>query len=237
MTPARSVAHFEIAIPRGFAYRLLGLHRSNRPPRASVIEVFEEELAVAHGLVDARAVTRVSDAGLPGSQHVDPAVPLAAVVCTIGPALEERVAKLSDDGQATRAMVLDAIGSSAAEEVADRSNQILCGRAADAERSVGRRRSPGYGRWDVSEQRALLAFVEPDDIGVSLSERCMMVPRKSVSYVAQLLAAGTPDASRRDEDERRGDRCSRCNMTDCPYRESVRSERQPAPAAAHREAR
>jgi hypothetical protein len=217
-SPDRFVETLRIEIPRGFAYRLLGLRRGRRLPRASVRAMFDEELAVAHGLVDARAATRLSGGGLPGSGHIEPGVPLAAVVCTIGSALEARVSELADDGQTARAMVLDAIGSAAAEEVADRSNQRVCGWAADTGRVAGRRSSPGYGSWDVTEQRALFGFVEPVDIGVTLNDSCMMVPRKSVSYIVPLVGEASAAAVGRDRHARDDSRCARCSLTDCPYR-------------------
>jgi hypothetical protein len=47
--------------------------------------------------------------------------------------------------------------------------------------------SPGYCGWHVSGQRALFAFLDPGEIGVTLNASCLMEPLKSVSGV---LVAG-----------------------------------------------
>jgi hypothetical protein len=191
---ARRVAALQITIPRDFAYRLLGIRAGTRLPRPSAAALIDEAFAEAADLVDARAVLRFSPAGLPGSAHIPPHAPLVAVVCTIGPALEARVAELAAAGRSASAAVLDAVGSAAAEEVADASNRLVCRQAISDGMRPQRRRSPGYGRWDIGEQRALHAFVAPVELGVLLTAHCMMVPRKSVSYVVRLDAAGSDGA-------------------------------------------
>ncbi len=210
MTEHRRIETFRIEIPRGFAYRLLGFKKTGRRPRGSVMSMIDQEFATAAELVDPRAVMRLGHGGLPGSDFVEPDMPLVAVVCTIGAALEERVSELSERGEAARAAILDAIGSAAAEEVADRSNRLICEMAAPTDYRPDARRSPGYGDWDIREQAAIFSFLEPEDIGVGLNEHCMMVPRKSVSFAVP-LEGGTPGQGP-------GNRCSRCGAADCPYR-------------------
>jgi len=206
----RTIETFDIEIPRIFAYRLLGMKKSGRPPRESVIELFEDEYARAHELVDAKAVMRMSHAGLPGSTHIDAVMPVVVVVCTIGPALEARVAELTDRDETARAIILDSIGSAAAEEVADRSNQIICSMATPTDFAPDTRRSPGYGTWNIREQTAIFEYLEPDDIGVTLTDTCMMIPRKSVSYAVPLEGGKAGEG--------KGHRCENCNMKHCPYR-------------------
>ncbi|MEE9443170.1 MAG: vitamin B12 dependent-methionine synthase activation domain-containing protein [candidate division Zixibacteria bacterium] len=43
--------------------------------------------------------------------------------------------------------------------------------------------SPGYCGWHVSAQRALFAFLKPEEIGITLRESCLMEPLKSISGV------------------------------------------------------
>jgi hypothetical protein len=43
--------------------------------------------------------------------------------------------------------------------------------------------SPGYCGWHVSAQKALFAFLKPEEIGVTLRESCLMEPLKSISGV------------------------------------------------------
>ena len=210
MMDERILESIPVEVPREHAYRLLGIQGPGRLPRQSLLEMFEEEYAAASDLVDGKALMRWSRGGLPGSDHFAPDMPLVAVVCTIGEALEARVREHTQRGESARAMVLDAIGSSAAETVADQSNRLICQKAAAEGHAPDSRRSPGYGTWDIRDQEAVFRFLDPGDIGVTLMESCMMVPRKSVSYVVP-LRGGKPG-------EEPGRRCHLCNLSDCRFR-------------------
>jgi hypothetical protein len=210
MKEHRSIESFEIEIPRGQALRLLGIRKNKRRPRQSVIDMFDEEYEMAMKLADPKAVMALSHAGLPGSSFIDPRMPVVVVVCTIGDAMEKRVTELADRGDAARALILDAIASAAAEEVADRSNHLICEMTAPTDFSPDSRRSPGYGKWDIREQAAIFRFLKPEEIGVVLSESMMMIPRKSISYIVP-LEGGKPGQGP-------GKRCVRCGVEDCPYR-------------------
>jgi hypothetical protein len=210
MQERRSIESFRIKIPRGHALRLLGIRKKGRRPRSTVVEMFDEEYEWAMKMVDPKAVMAFSHAGLPGSSYIDPAMPLVVVVCTIGMALEERVTELAGSGDAARALVLDALASAAAEEVADKSNHLICEMTTPTNFAPDSRRSPGYGKWDIREQRAIFDFLKPEEIDVVLTESCMMIPRKSISYVVP-LEGGKPGQGP-------GQRCVRCGVKDCPYR-------------------
>jgi len=82
----------------------------------------------------------------------------------------------------TRALILDALGSEAAEEVAIQSDRTLAEKAREMNLWPSKRFSPGYGKWDVKEQRFIFRLLPAADIEVRLTESCMMVPRKSVSF-------------------------------------------------------
>lgn len=207
---SRRVEALEIRIPKAQVFRLLGMHRKARDPRPSVTRAYEEEVVNAAQLVVAKSVTISFPTGLPGSQYGDPDIPVTAAVCTIGRGLEERVAELSNSGQAARAMILDAIGSAAVEEVVDRVNGEICDRALGGGGHPGPRRSPGYGGWDLSEQTLLFDALDPAEIGVALTESSMMIPRKSVSFVVPLEGgvAGLQGVGR----------CARCGLLDCAFR-------------------
>lgn len=140
--------------------------------------------------------------------------PLVAAVCTVGPALEARVAGLIERGERPRALVADAVASAAVEAAADRAER-LAGRLAGGDGCTGRRVSPGYGAWPLEAQRALVAFVDAAAIGVTLTPQLMMVPRKSVSFVVP--TGPDPEAGG-------GERCERCDLETCPFR-AMRSER------------
>ncbi len=107
---------------------------------------------------------------------------VAICICTIGPELEQEIEKLMEKNEMTRALILDALGSEAAEEVAIQSDRILAEKAREMNLWPSKRFSPGYGKWDIKEQRFIFRMLPAADIGVRLTESCMMVPRKSVSF-------------------------------------------------------
>ncbi len=107
---------------------------------------------------------------------------VAICICTIGPELEQETKKLMEKNEMTRALILDALGSEAAEEVAIQSDRILAKKAREMNLWPSKRFSAGYGKWDIKEQRFIFRLLPAADIGVRLTESCMMVPRKSVSF-------------------------------------------------------
>jgi len=107
---------------------------------------------------------------------------VALCICTIGPELEEEINELMKKNEMTRALILDAFGSEAAEEVAIQSDQILAEKAKEMNLWPSKRFSPGYGKWDIKEQRFIFRIMPAKNIGVRLTESCMMVPRKSISF-------------------------------------------------------
>jgi hypothetical protein len=148
-----------------------------------------------------------------------PVTDVAAVVCTIGDALERRVADLWDARELPLASMLDSVGSGAVESLAEHVNDLLCQQGLPGLR-VTNRISPGYANWDVAEQPRLFALCPAEAIGVTLNDACVMTPGKSISL---LVGAGA---------EARVDhyftQCARCWMRDCAYR------RAPARATVHR---
>jgi cobalamin-dependent methionine synthase I len=85
---------------------------------------------------------------------------------------------------------------------------------------VTNRISPGYGGWDVGEQRPLFELVGGEPIGVVLNEACFMTPEKSITL---LVGAG-----REARVDHYFSQCARCWMADCAFR------RAPAPRTVHR---
>jgi cobalamin-dependent methionine synthase I len=145
---------------------------------------------------------------------------VAAAVCTIGEALEQRVRALWEARELPLASMLDSVGSGAVESLAEYVNDLLCQEAIPLGLPVTNRVSPGYGRWEVTEQWALFGVCPGDAIGVTLNEACFMTPVKSIS----LLAAAGAEA----RVDHYFNQCARCWMPACAYR------RAPARTTVHR---
>ena len=69
--------------------------------------------------------------------------------------------------------------------------------------------SPGYGDWDLAEQRLLFPVLNCAKlIGLTLTEGCMMVPSKSVTAVIGLS----------EDVQCVWNKCMTCGNINCPYR-------------------
>jgi cobalamin-dependent methionine synthase I len=108
------------------------------------------------------------------------------------------------------AVVLDAIGSAAAEATARYANERIDEMAAAVGLKTSCRASPGYGDWDVKEQKNLFELVPAERIGVTLTASSMMVPRKSVSFAVHI--AEEPVRLRSEGS------CRNCDLETCSYR-------------------
>ncbi|MFH1765721.1 MAG: vitamin B12 dependent-methionine synthase activation domain-containing protein, partial [Gemmatimonadota bacterium] len=72
--------------------------------------------------------------------------------------------------------------------------------------------SPGYCGWHITGQKELFAFLDPQQIGISLNASCLMSPIKSVSGV---LVVGHPEIHDFENDF---DFCFDCATWECRSR-------------------
>jgi hypothetical protein len=206
--------------------RFQGYKRGVDVPGADVLALFEEALAAGRALIAPRAalrwvdVTRASAdlieaAGvtltIPGiGRHWGAVERVCAAVCTIGDALERRVAELWEARELPLASMLDSVGSGAVESLAEYVNDLLCQEGVGAGMKVTNRISPGYAAWDVREQSLLFRLCPAEAAGVTLNDACVMLPAKSIS-----LLVGAGPAARVDH---YFSQCARCWMAGCAYR-------------------
>ncbi|MFQ6100220.1 MAG: vitamin B12 dependent-methionine synthase activation domain-containing protein [Anaerolineae bacterium] len=114
------------------------------------------------------------------------ATEVALAVCTIGPALDERVSALLAAGEPVQAFALHGAGIGAVGEVARMVGERICDEASAHGLRTGMRASPGQEGWPLEQQRVLFGLLPAEEIGVRLTESCLMLPRKSVSFAAGL---------------------------------------------------
>ena len=135
---------------------------------------------------------------------------VAVFLVTIGARLEEMVCQLAEDGLILHATVLDAIGSDAAERVAD----FVQGRIEEMASAQGLvtslRFSPGYCDWDIGQQKKIFRAVDGNSIGIRLTKECLMIPRKSISGA---IGIGPPSGNVGNYNP-----CKTCKKYDCPNR-------------------
>ncbi len=192
--------------------RLLGRKESRSEPlNENVEKELSEAMSEAEKLIDPKGIYLIT-AGkeLPGSTIFDHLAKVAFCICTIGPALEEKVTELSGSGKLLKAVILDSVGSVCAEATADHIDRVIALRAAETGLKTSCRASPGYGDWNIKEQRSIFDLLDGEKIGVTLTPSSMMVPRKSISFAIDI--AEKP-ARMRSENS-----CRNCDLDTCAYR-------------------
>jgi hypothetical protein len=189
-------------VPSGAAVlRAMG-GTTDRSPGPRVERLLEEALEEFRAKAEPRAVT--ADIGArefaevyEGAGDNEPSSPLLAIfpraerlalfAATVGAELSDRIAELFDAGRPALGAALD----SAASEGTELAGVHLDGLAQEEARSRhaagpdtwALRYSPGYCGWNITGQRALFAALRPDEIGILLTDSCLMQPLKSISGV------------------------------------------------------
>jgi len=130
---------------------------------------------------------------------------VAVFVLTIGNYLEDTAAQLAQDGLVLQSAVLDAIGSDAAERIADSVESQISEVAHNQGLTISRRFSPGYCDWDVSQQKMVFQAMKGDYAGVNLTDSCLMIPRKSISGIIGIGPSEMTDYNP----------CKTCDKRDC----------------------
>jgi hypothetical protein len=214
-----------LAIDPDEVLRFQGYKAGVDVPPADVLALFDDALALGRMLMRPRAVLRTMPVVRDGDQLTADGVALTipriaerwgtvdeitAGVCTIGDALERRVSELWDARELPLAMMLDSVGSGAVESLAEYVNDLLCQEGLMRGVKVTNRVSPGYGGWDVAEQRLLWRLCPGDAISVTLNDACFMTPTKTIT-----ILVGTGPSARVDD---YFSQCARCWMRDCAYR-------------------
>lgn len=209
MYDLRQQRNFAIDIPDEEITRLLGYgdHPLSDRVRAMLTETQKECRPL---LETARSLLRVGPDTLSRSPFLRELE--AAVLClvTTGAGVEKLVEDYDRAGEISRALIANAYGSAAAEAAADATHVYIREQIEPTGLSCSRRFSPGYGGWKVEEQRWLLRVLEGEQLGVTLTAGCMMVPRKSVTFA---VSVGVVPTEMRKDNE-----CDHCELADCRYR-------------------
>ncbi len=135
---------------------------------------------------------------------------VALAVCTIGSELPELAKKLMQEGNLVKGILMDAIGSVAAEELAEHVNELIELNPARDSLTAGSRYSPGYCNWALASQEVFFNSLQTDEIAVTLTRTFLMQPVKTVSFAVNF--AEKVDESRWEK------RCETCEDQSCTYR-------------------
>ena len=129
---------------------------------------------------------------------------------TLGGEMDKKI-RIAGARDMTRSLVLDACGSAAVEAACELAEQELLKQFPG--KFLTDRFSPGYGDFPLEYQRTLIQTLQTQKrIGLTLTDTCMMLPRKSVTAVIGL-------ASKAQKKRFRG--CAYCSMFErCEYRKA-----------------
>ena len=209
MIEVRRLTGFPIDIKADEVSRLLGYVDRAIPDR--VRDVLDQVEAEAMPLLEpACAIVRATPDLLSHSQFLKTLDRAVLCLVTIGDGIEKAMDAHESDGAIGKALIMNVFGSAAAEATADAANALIREDVAREGLRCSRRFSPGYGGWDVSEQRWLLPTLDGDSLGVTLTAGCMMVPRKSITFAVHI---GKAPIEMRDDNA-----CDGCELINCEYR-------------------
>jgi hypothetical protein len=134
---------------------------------------------------------------------------LYALICTIGPILENKVSEILLR-EPSKALALDGFGSAAVEWIAAEACEYIHNHAEAIGLSTTLPISPGDSEWSVEiGQPQIFSLLDSGEINVSLNPSAMMIPRKSISFIVG--AGKNVDIT--------GSVCDYCNLNStCHYR-------------------
>ena len=190
VVPAREVVLENQGVPRGGAVRT-DIDRLCDKAISALVGVVTPVCALAEISKDDFRQVYEGDGGNQPRTPVGDIYPKADYLALFAGTLGRRVSAEIDrrfraSEFATGAM-LDAAASAAADKLSEvagaRFLELLAdeGRAPPGTCVLGY--SPGYCGWDISGQRRLFDWLRPEQIGISLNDRFLMQPLKSVSGV------------------------------------------------------
>jgi len=116
---------------------------------------------------------------------------VAVSIVTIGGYLEGTARRLAKDGNMLQASILDAIGSQAVHKVAESVQNEIRRIARGEGLMASKRYSPGYCDWDIAQQLLVFRALGRKTTPVRLTDRCLMIPSKSISGIIGLGPRGS----------------------------------------------
>jgi hypothetical protein len=128
-----------------------------------------------------------NEARTPVGDLLGRATGFALFAATLGQRVSEEITERFRSNEFAFGAMLDAAASVAADNLSDRGAEHFRASLCDSDRAsptVGvMPYSPGYCGWHISGQKKLFEFLRPEQIDITLTDRYLMQPLKSVSGV------------------------------------------------------
>ncbi|RQD74170.1 MAG: hypothetical protein D5R97_08225 [Candidatus Syntrophonatronum acetioxidans] len=199
----------DIYLDKNKVIRFLGYKQGNEPNKR-IINIIDTEVEHARSLIEPKGIYEILDARKIKEKRFEDADKIALAVVTIGNKLEKEVQDMFRQGENTRALVLDAVGSVATEETANIINRKINKKSEKEGYKTTRRFSPGYGNWKMGGQTLIFKNIKDIEkkLGVVLLSSKIMEPIKSTSFVIKI--------GRNTMKEMTTDQCKNCHLKeDC----------------------
>lgn len=184
-----------IEINPKLVYQLLGYRKKTAAVPEKIIASVNSELALSIGLLRFKGVyakfrvqvfpdkVELENGYIVNSAKfaawVNDCSEIYLFAVTAGALFSERIMQLLKDGDVSRALIADAVGSAAAECCAEAADNYI--RNLETGKTFTKRFSPGYSDWNVADNRILVSYLQTDRIGLTVNDKGLMIPEKSVS--------------------------------------------------------
>ena len=143
-------------------------------------------------------------------KHLAGCEKVACIAVTVGENIENEVTKKFDAGEYVSSVLLDAAATAAVEQAADELEKYIAREVAKESLKMRWRFSPGYGDWKLENQKKFFYVTGAPEIGMTLTESLMLVPRKSVTAIIGLEKNFSENKNVRQKKS-----CANCSKLDC----------------------
>lgn len=144
-------------------------------------------------------------------QHLSGAHFVGVLAVTVGAQIEQASSRNFQEGKYLEGLLLDAAATAAVEALADQLDSLIQEQSRRSGQKTVWRFSPGYGDWPVTQQNDFAALIGAEEIGITVTDHSMLLPRKSVTAVIGISGCGRKPLH---------NKCSACSLTTCPFRET-----------------
>ncbi len=183
MENGKIIKNFRFKYDRRKILRRLGYKKKSQNPDDSLLALIREGKQRCQSLIKPASIYSIINYEDTNKHSIfQDAEKVALSVCTIGHEIDKHIDELFKKDETLNALIFDAIGSEAINQVALQTDHFLAFKARKMNLWASKRFSPGYKQWELNEQKFVFQKVPAQKIGVKLLESFMMIPRKSTSF-------------------------------------------------------
>ena len=146
------------------------------------------------------------------TRHLKFCEKVICIAVTVGDEIENEVTRRFGKGNYVESVLLDAAATAAVEQAADSLEKAIAPQLNKDGFKMRSRFSPGYGDWELTNQKNFFDITGAAEIGMNLSSAMMLMPRKSITAIIGLEKNKLDDKISSDKN------CSLCDRLDCPAR-------------------